>query len=120
MQTTSILFNQSARCLFESPECTKFFVFFVDLSTCNDDCRLNFSKSHNVYSSLKCKWSRRHESWQRSWIRMQNVDKVKELKALILKDECLKEQSQSSDDDDCNWFRRFSSIKIIKSWWIQS
>ena len=33
---------------------------------------------------------------------MQNVDEVKELKALILKDECLKKQSQSFNDDDCN------------------
>ena len=33
---------------------------------------------------------------------MQNVDKIKELKALILKDECLKEQSQSFDDNDYN------------------
>ena len=56
---------------------------------------------------------------KRNWIKMQNVDEIKELKILILKDECLKEQSQSSDDDDCNWFRRLSSIKIIKSWWLQ-
>ena len=33
---------------------------------------------------------------------MQSVDEVKELKALILKDECLKEQSQNFDDDDYN------------------
>ena len=52
---------------------------------------------------------------KRNWIKMQNIDEVKELKALILKDECLKEQSQSFDDDDYNWFRRSSSIKIIKS-----
>ena len=51
---------------------------------------------------------------------MQNVDEVKKLKVLILKNECLKEQSQSSDNDDCNWFRRFSSVKVIRSWWFQS
>ena len=33
---------------------------------------------------------------------MQNVDEIKELKTLILKDECLKEQSQNLDDDDYN------------------
>ena len=33
---------------------------------------------------------------------MQNVDKVKKLKTLILKDKYLKEQNQSFDDDDCN------------------
>ena len=33
---------------------------------------------------------------------MENVNEVKELKVLISKDECLKEQSQSSDDDNCN------------------
>ena len=33
---------------------------------------------------------------------MQNVDEVEELKALILKDECLKKQNQNSDDDDCD------------------
>ena len=31
---------------------------------------------------------------------MQNVDEIKKLKTLILKNECLKEQSQNSDDDD--------------------
>ena len=31
---------------------------------------------------------------------MQNVDEIEKLKVLILKDECLKEQSQSLDDDD--------------------
>ena len=30
---------------------------------------------------------------KRNWIRMQNVDEVKKLKILILKNECLKEQS---------------------------
>ena len=30
---------------------------------------------------------------KRNWIKMQNVDEIKKLKALILKDECLKEQS---------------------------
>ena len=50
---------------------------------------------------------------------MQNVDEVKELKVLILKDECLKEQSQSFDDDDYDWSRRLLLIKIIKSWWLQ-
>ena len=30
---------------------------------------------------------------KRNWIKMQNVDEVKELKALILKGECLKEQN---------------------------
>ena len=39
---------------------------------------------------------------KRSWIKMQNVDEVKKLKVLILKGECLKEQSESSDDDDCD------------------
>ena len=33
---------------------------------------------------------------------MQNDDKVKKLKVLILKDECLKEQSQSFDENDYN------------------
>ena len=33
---------------------------------------------------------------------MQSVDEIKELKVLILKDECLKEQNQSFDDDDCD------------------
>ena len=37
---------------------------------------------------------------KRNWIKMQNVDEVKNLKTLILKDEYLKEQSQSFDDDD--------------------
>ena len=45
---------------------------------------------------------------------MQNVNKVKKLKALILKNEYLKEQSQNLDNNDCNWFRRFLLIKIIK------
>ena len=39
---------------------------------------------------------------KRNWIKMQNIDEVKKLKALILKDECLKKQSQSSDNDDCD------------------
>ena len=33
---------------------------------------------------------------------MQNVDKIKKLKVLILKNEYLKKQSQSFDDDDYN------------------
>ena len=33
---------------------------------------------------------------------MQNIDEIKKLKALILKNECLKKQSQSRDDDDYN------------------
>ena len=33
---------------------------------------------------------------------MQNVDKVKKLKALILKNKYLKEQNQNFDDNDCN------------------
>ena len=33
---------------------------------------------------------------------MQNVDEIKKLKALILKHECLKEQNQNSNDDDCD------------------
>ena len=33
---------------------------------------------------------------------MQNVDEIKKLKVLILKDEYLKEQNQSFDDNDCN------------------
>ena len=37
---------------------------------------------------------------KRNWIKMQNVDEIKKLKTLILKDECLKEQSQSLNDDD--------------------
>ena len=56
---------------------------------------------------------------KRNWIKMQSVDEVKKLKVLILKDECLKKQSQSSDDNDCDWFRRFFLIKIIRSWWFQ-
>ena len=39
---------------------------------------------------------------KRSWVKMQNVDEIKELKVLILKGECLKEQSQNFDDDDCD------------------
>ena len=39
---------------------------------------------------------------KRNWIKMQNIDEVKKLKTLILKDECLKKQNQSSDDDDDN------------------
>ena len=31
---------------------------------------------------------------------MQNSDEIKKLKILILKNECLKEQSRSFDDDD--------------------
>ena len=50
---------------------------------------------------------------------MQGVDEIKELKTLILKGGCLKEQSQNFDDDDCDWCRRFSSIKVIRSWWFQ-
>ena len=57
---------------------------------------------------------------KRNWMKMQNVDEIKELKALILKGECLKEQSQNSNDNDYNWFRQFFSIKIIKLWWLQS
>ena len=55
LQTVFILFDQSARRLFGSFKCIKFFVFFVDLNTRNDDCRLNFNKNYNVYSNLKCK-----------------------------------------------------------------
>ena len=53
---------------------------------------------------------------KRSWIRMQNVDEIKELKILILKDECLKKQSQNLDNNDYDWFRQLSLIRIIKSW----
>ena len=56
---------------------------------------------------------------KRSWIKMQNVDEIKKLKVLILKSECLKEQNQSFDDNDYDWSRWSSSIKIIKSWWLQ-
>ena len=35
-----------------------------------------------------------------NWIKMQNVDEIKKLKTLILKDKCLKKQNQSFDDDD--------------------
>ena len=45
---------------------------------------------------------------------MQNVDEVKELKVLILKDKCLKEQNQNFDDDDYDWFWQLSLIKKIK------
>ena len=33
---------------------------------------------------------------------MQNVDEIKKLKISILKDECLKKQSQKFNDDDCD------------------
>ena len=39
---------------------------------------------------------------KQNWIKMQNVDEIKKLKALILKNKCLKEQNQISDDDDCD------------------
>ena len=45
------------------------------------------------------------------WIKMQNVNKVKKLKVLILKDECLKDQNQSFDDDEYDWFQQSSSKK---------
>ena len=32
---------------------------------------------------------------------MQNVNERKKLKVLILKNKCLKEQKQNSDDNDC-------------------
>ena len=37
---------------------------------------------------------------KRNWIKMQNIDEIKELKALILKSKYLKEQSQNFDNDD--------------------
>ena len=54
---------------------------------------------------------------KRNWLKMQDIDKIKKLKTLILKNKCLKEQSQSFDNDDYNWFRQFFSIKIIKLRW---
>ena len=39
---------------------------------------------------------------KRNWIKMQNIDEVKKFETLILKDECLKEQNQNLNDDDCD------------------
>ena len=37
-----------------------------------------------------------------NWIKMHNINKIKKLKVLILKDKCLNKQNQNSNNNDYN------------------